>query len=86
MRCALHNLNLVATTDAGKTMNKCAVYKNYYRSAFAKAQEIWNKQSRSSKASDVIQNNIGFLLQVPTVTRLSSVCNAVGWLIAVFDN
>ena len=50
MLCASHTLNLVVTTDAGKTMNKCAIYKKYYRSAFAKAQEIWNKQSRSSKA------------------------------------
>ena len=40
-----------------------------YYSAFAKAKEVWNKQSRSSKASDVIKDNIGFLLQVPTVTQ-----------------
>ena len=69
MRYALHILNLVATTDAGKTLSKCAIYKKYYRFALAKAQEIWNKQSRSSKASDVIKDNIGFLLQVRTVTQ-----------------
>ena len=40
MRCASHILNLVATTDAGKTLNKCAIYKKHYRLAFAKAQEI----------------------------------------------
>ena len=68
MRYASHTLNLVATTDAGKTLNKYAIYKKYYRSAFAKAQEKWNKQSRSSKASDVIKDSIGFLLQVPNVT------------------
>ena len=27
MRCASNTLNLVATTDAGKTLNKCAIYK-----------------------------------------------------------
>ena len=62
MRCASHTLNLVATTDAGKTLNKCTICKKYYRSAFAKAQEMWNIQPRSSKASDAIKNNIGFLL------------------------
>ena len=35
MLCASHTLNLVVTTDAGKTLNKCAIYKKYYRSAFA---------------------------------------------------
>ena len=40
MRCASHTLNLVAITDAGKTLNKCAIHKKYYRSAFAKAQKI----------------------------------------------
>ena len=69
MRCASHTLNLETTTDAGKTLNKCATYKKYYRSASVKAQKMWNKQSRSSKASDVTKDNIGFLLQVPTVTQ-----------------
>ena len=36
MRCASRTLNLVATTDAGKTLNKCAFYQKYYRLAFAK--------------------------------------------------
>ena len=62
MRCTSHILNLVATTDAGKTLNNCPIYKKYYCSAFAKAKEIWNKQSRISKASDVIKDSIGFLL------------------------
>ena len=39
MRCASHIRNLVKTTDADKTLNKYAIYKKYYRLAFAKAQE-----------------------------------------------
>ena len=78
IRRASHTLNLVATIDAGKTLNKCATYKKYYHSAFAKTQEIWNKQSRSSKASDAIKDNISFLFQVPTVTQWNSVYVAVG--------
>ena len=84
MRCASYTLNLVATTDAGKALNKCAIYKKYCRSAFAKAQEIWNKLFWSSNASDVIKDNIGFLLHVPTVPN--SVYDAVGRLIAIFEN
>lgn len=45
-RCAAHTLNLVATSDAGKALNNCSTYKKHYRSAFAKAQQLWNKQSR----------------------------------------
>ena len=86
IRCASHALNLVATTDAGKTLNKCAIYKKYYRLAFANAQDIRNKQSKSSKASDVTKNNISFLLQVPAATQWHSVYDAVGRLIGIFDN
>ena len=86
IRCASRTPNLVTTADAGKTLNKCAIYKDYYRSAFAKAQEIWNKQFKSSKASDIIKHNFGFLLHVPTVTQWNSAYEAVGRLIAIFDN
>ena len=47
---------------------------------------MWNKQPRCCKASDVIKDNIGFLLPVPTVTQWNSVYEAVGRLIAIFDN
>ena len=86
MRCASHILNLVATTDAGKTLNKCPIYKKYYCLAFEKTKEIRNKQSRSSKASDFTKNYIGFMFPVPTVTQWNSVYDAVGRLIAIFNN
>ena len=35
MRCASHTPNLVPTTNADKTLNKCAIYKKYYRLAVA---------------------------------------------------
>ena len=44
MRCESHTLNLVATSDPGKTLNKCAIYKKYYCSAFAKTQETCVKR------------------------------------------
>lgn len=45
-RCAAHTLNLVASTDADKAMSSNSTYKKTCRSAFAKARELWNKQSR----------------------------------------
>ena len=51
-----------------------------------KTKKILNKQSRSSKASDVIKDNIGFLLHVLIVTQWNSVYDAVGRLIVIFDN
>ena len=44
MRCASHTPNLVLTTNADKTLNKCAIYKKYYRSAVAnpKRYEIYS--------------------------------------------
>ena len=45
MRCAAHTLNLVSTTDADKALQGNG-YRSVYRSAFAKAQQLWNKQSR----------------------------------------
>ena len=47
---------------------------------------MWNKQPKSSKGSDVIKDNISFLLQVPTVNQWNSVYDAVGQLIAICDN
>ena len=46
MRCAAHTLNLIAAKDSEEALKKCATYKKVYRSAFGKAKEFWNKQSR----------------------------------------
>ena len=46
MQCAAHTLNLIAATDSEEALKKCATYKKVYRSAFGKAKELWNKQSR----------------------------------------
>ena len=47
MQCAAHTLNLVATMDADKALDKDGIYKKHYPSAFGKAQALWNKQSRN---------------------------------------
>ncbi len=51
-RCASHTLNLIATKDVYKQMD--ALLKNLKESTESKMKQIWNKQSRSTKASDEI--------------------------------
>ena len=46
MLCTVHTLDLVATTDADKALDKDGIYKKHHRLAFGKAQASWNKQSR----------------------------------------
>jgi len=46
MRCAAHTLNLVCAMDADNAVHVCSIYGKISKSAFAKAQGIWNKQSR----------------------------------------
>lgn len=49
-RCAAHTLNLVASRDTEKAMEDSA-FKTASRSMFAKANAIWNKQSRTVQAA-----------------------------------
>ena len=44
-RCAAHTLNLIATADASKALS-CTSFKKSFRSAFAKAQGLWNRVIR----------------------------------------
>lgn len=75
-RCACHTLNLVATTDACAAESD-AVFKKTCRSTFAKCQAMWNKQSRSVQASELIADTFGLHLVVPNQTRWNSTYFAV---------
>ena len=68
-RCACHSLNLVASTDVGKMTD---TVKRIATQTFAKLQGLWNKQNRSSVASDKIRRALGSLLITPGETRWNS--------------
>ena len=66
-RCTCHSLNLIATTDVLKIQNN--TFKKLKRKVDSKLQSIWNKQSRSSLASDYNQENMGILFVIHNQTR-----------------
>uniref|UniRef100_A0A673AZV2 BED-type domain-containing protein n=1 Tax=Sphaeramia orbicularis TaxID=375764 RepID=A0A673AZV2_9TELE len=68
-RCACHTLNLVATKDAETAVSQSDSFKKVSRSTVGKCQVIWNKQHRSTQASDIIQDKLGCQLPVPILTR-----------------
>ncbi|TKS92534.1 Zinc finger BED domain-containing protein 4 [Collichthys lucidus] len=76
-RCACHTLNLVATRDIEHALTQSEPFKRISRSTLAKCQGLWNKQHRSTQASDTIQEKLGCQLIVPNVTRWNSTYHAM---------
>ena len=58
-RCACHTLNLVATRDVESALSQSEPFKKMSRSTLAKCQALWNKQHRSTQASDTIKEKLG---------------------------
>lgn len=74
-RCACHTLNLIAKEDVVKNMEPAL--KNLMTKTDRKIGSIWKKQSRSSKASDAIFDNLKMLFVIHNETRWNSYYDAL---------
>ena len=75
-RCAAHTLNLIANNEVDKWLATNPESRVVYRSATAKCSALWTKTSRSTVASDCLEEVGEKKLIVPTVTRWNSFYDA----------
>lgn len=78
MKCASHTFNLVATKDVETALAaSVGQYKNIFRSSMTKCTKLWNKVSRSTKAADLLEEQVRLSLRTPGATRQNSTFDAV---------
>ncbi|KAL3060838.1 hypothetical protein OYC64_015224 [Pagothenia borchgrevinki] len=66
-RCAAHTLNLIANNEVDNWLSSNVESKAVYCSATAKCSALWTKASRSTVASEFLEEVSGRKLIVPTV-------------------
>lgn len=76
-RCASHTMNLISTNDVEKWLTASPDTKATYRSGIAKCTALWTKASRSTVASELVEEVSRRKLLVPTSTRWNSFFEAV---------
>ena len=76
-RCAAHTLNLVANNDVDKFLPSSPLSRSIYRNFFDKCTALWNKASRSTVASDQLQEVLKRKLLVSSTTRWNTYYDAV---------
>ncbi|KAI4890782.1 hypothetical protein NFI96_007797, partial [Prochilodus magdalenae] len=77
MKCASHTLNLISSNDVEKWLPTNSESRVVYRSVTAKSSALWTKTSRSSIASELVEDVIKRKLIVPTATRWNSFYDAL---------
>ncbi|XP_047242658.1 uncharacterized protein LOC124881166 [Girardinichthys multiradiatus] len=76
-RCASHTINIISTSDVEKYLTSHAESKAVYRSSTAKCTALWTKSSRSTLASEAVEEVSKRKFLVPTSTRWNSFFDAV---------
>uniref|UniRef100_A0A8C4H9B9 HAT C-terminal dimerisation domain-containing protein n=1 Tax=Dicentrarchus labrax TaxID=13489 RepID=A0A8C4H9B9_DICLA len=76
-RCASHTINLISINDVEKYLTSNAESKAVYRSSTAKCTALWTKSSRSTLASETVEEVSKRKLLVPTSTWWNSFFDAV---------
>uniref|UniRef100_A0AAZ1XEJ3 BED-type domain-containing protein n=1 Tax=Oreochromis aureus TaxID=47969 RepID=A0AAZ1XEJ3_OREAU len=76
-RCASHTINIICTRDVEKHLTTNAESRAVYRSSTAKCTALWTKLSRSTLASETVEEISKRKLLIPTSTRWNSFFDAV---------
>uniref|UniRef100_A0A8C6MM86 BED-type domain-containing protein n=1 Tax=Nothobranchius furzeri TaxID=105023 RepID=A0A8C6MM86_NOTFU len=76
-RCASHTINIICTRDVEKNLTTNAESRSVYRSSTAKCTALWTKSSRSTLASETMEEISKRKLLIPTSTRWNSFFDAV---------
>lgn len=63
-------------------IDSAIIYRDISKSAFGKCKSLWNKQSRSSYASDIIKQTFGVYLVTPNDTRWNSLLDSLVQLLS----
>lgn len=74
-RCASHTLNLISCTDVDKWLTSKPETKAIYRSTTTKCAGLWNKASRSTVVSEIVNDVI--VKKLPCTTRWNSFYDAL---------
>uniref|UniRef100_A0A3Q4GWT6 HAT C-terminal dimerisation domain-containing protein n=1 Tax=Neolamprologus brichardi TaxID=32507 RepID=A0A3Q4GWT6_NEOBR len=76
-RCASHTIKIICTRDVEKHLTTNAERRALYRSSTAKCTALWTKSSRSTLASETVEEISKRKLLIPTSTRWNSFFDAV---------
>jgi len=88
-RCASHTLNLLASKDALKSLDKTAhntVYRKVYCSFFGKCQYLWNKTHQSTVVNDMVEEKLYKKFIRPNLTRWNSTYDSVHHIHELFES
>ena len=83
MTCTAHTLNLIATVDTSKMSNLS--YNKISTATFKKLNSFWNLLSRSTVASDKVEDVCNCKFPVPIITRWNSMFFAAKKVVSYKD-
>jgi len=83
MTCTAHTLNLIATVDTSKMSNLS--YNKTSIATLKKLNSFWNLLSRSTVASDKVENECNCKFPIPIITRWNSMLFAANKVVSYKD-